>query len=257
MYRITTITVICKFTSRIDTQLVFNSISLSFDRVLETSFKGKTRSIYNKKEKDIDKLFMIKNNLYRYSNNEFTKLQIRSEPRGVFGNQVTLIIRSHTDNKVVNVKLFTNGSMQATGCMSLKGFCEILNKLNYDIQSFTNRLVVMTRPRYCLINACFKLGFKIDTRRLFNYLTSINVYSVYNFDRHACVNMKLSQGSVFVFTSGSVLITGVKKKSHIREMYKYVVKLILDNFGSIAHIETLSSLNDKHRPGPGPGPGPD
>jgi len=93
-----------------------------------------------------------------------------------------------------------------------------------------------------MINSNFKLQFKLDCEELFRILkahhkpktkdTAIgHVDCTYNPSRHACVNIKFPYSedqeiSIFVFHTGSIIITGGKNLQHIISAYKFIINII-------------------------------
>jgi len=188
------------------------------------------------------------------------------KPKSFF-NQVTIVVQSENNNEI-NIKFFKNGSVHVTGCKSAKHFensikiaFEELKKVKavYDpIQKKIIKKPFLTNPENFdidhindisirMINNGFKLGFKIDREDVYNIFKSKNVSCTYEPCVHACVNIKYnykntSSLSVFVFESGSIIITGVKTKDHIDEAYKFIIKFIYENFNKIYKVDTEEFL---------------
>ena len=65
-----------------------------------------------------------------------------------------------------------------------------------------------------------------------------NVESTFEPCVHACVNIKYmykntDKISIFVFESGSIIITGAKTRNHILEAYKFITKVLYENYNRV------------------------
>jgi TATA-box binding protein (TBP) (component of TFIID and TFIIIB) len=175
-----------------------------------------------------------------------------------FYNQATLIIEVQNKRRV-NVKLFKNGAIQMTGCKNMENFHEVLDilckyllkkKAIYDKE--TKKIVdkpFVTKPKNVsaskilnfkirMINSNFHIGFLINRENLYDILTKDNITCTYEPCIHACVNIKYSYKnkdliSIFVFESGSIIITGAKNKNHIVDAYNYITKILYENYEKI------------------------
>ena len=81
------------------------------------------------------------------------------------------------------------------------------------------------------VNRLKNIGFLINRENLFDLLTKANIRCTYEPCIHACVNIKYNYKnketiSIFVFESGSIIITGAKTKNHIIEAYKFITKIL-------------------------------
>lgn len=175
-----------------------------------------------------------------------------------FYNQATVIIDANNKRRV-NTKIFKNGSIQMTGCKSLDHCLDALNILCRElhcIKAVYNqkekkiiRKPFITDPenldinkiqnfKIRMINSNFDIGFLIDRLELFKLLTKKNITCTYEPCIHACVNIKYNYKnkdtiSVFVFESGSIIITGAKNKDHINEAYKFITNILVENYDDI------------------------
>lgn len=187
-----------------------------------------------------------------------------------FYNQATLII-DVKKKKGVNVKVFKNGAIQMTGCKSFKNcvdavtiLCNELqkNKAIYDKQErkiirkyFVNnpdnisslgndfKITCVTLDdvdvfKIRMINSNFRVGFLINRETLYSLLTKMEIRCTFEPCIHACVNIKFNYKnkdtiSIFVFESGSIIITGAKTKDHIVEAHKFITKILYENYYNI------------------------
>lgn len=176
-----------------------------------------------------------------------------------FYNQASLVL-GISNGKMINIKLFKNGAIQMTGCKNMQHFTDSLTKLFsfllkekavYD--PITKKIVdkpFVSNPeninltkisnfRIRMINSNFHIGFLINREILYNILSKdSHVTCTYEPCIHACVNIKYNYHnketiSIFVFESGSIIITGAKNKDHIIESYNYIIKKMYENYGMI------------------------
>lgn len=182
-----------------------------------------------------------------------------------FYNQVTLKVNTKKD-KLINIKLFINGSIQMTGCKSIEGAIEALEKLLYylkieksviDIKTFiledkpfVSNLTKLTIDdiydfKVAMINSNFSIGFNVDRYKLFNCMTNDKFDATYDPIIHAGVIVRHNTGdkiiSIFVFESGSIVITGARTCKQINDAYNFINKYLLQNYKFIVKANNLSN----------------
>lgn len=241
---ISTMTITCKVNSDFNVQNIGKYIDLNKNGIVE-AICGKDifRSLIPKK----------------------TSTQKNKKDKKQFYNQVTLKINTKKD-KIVNIKLFINGSIQMTGCKSIEGSIEALEKLLYylsieksiiDIKTFTlqdkpfvSNLSKLTVDdiydfKVAMINSNFNIGFNVDRFKLFNCMTNDKLDATYDPIIHAGVIVRHNTGdkviSVFVFESGSIVITGARNCKQIYEAYNFINKYLLQNYKCIVKTNNLSN----------------
>ena len=169
-----------------------------------------------------------------------------------FYNQVTTQTFTKNPDKVVNGKLFQNGSVQITGCKSVHNFVTAINTLcknlceEVHVIDFKNKKVIkkpftsninktkieeITKFNIVMINSNFDLGYKIDREELYLITKKENLPAIYEPIKHACVNIKYKYNikktiSIFVFESGKVIITGSTESDHIVKAYEFINNLL-------------------------------
>lgn len=212
---ISTITIICKLNSLIDVNEVIKNIDLKEDKIMYIRGMGVFKSLVKRRKK--------------------------KETKNSFHNQISIGIMV---DKIISIKLFINGSIQITGCKKIDDAVlalEILfNELKMDgltLQNINNLRVVM-------INSNFNIGFKIDRDKLFNLIKS-NVSCSYDKSIHACVDIKYTTNdkivSIFVFESGSIVITGANTLEHINNSYNFISRILLENYKKIVKRNALTN----------------
>jgi TATA-box binding protein (TBP) (component of TFIID and TFIIIB) len=174
-----------------------------------------------------------------------------------FYNQATFVINIK-NNKKVNLKLFKNGAIQMTGCKKIEHCSDALTvlceELNRKMAVFDKKEGKILKKEFAInpegvnvdsvvnfkirmINSNFRVGFMVNRENLFNILSKAEIRCTFEPCIHACVNIKHYYKneviSVFVFESGSVIITGAKTKDHITESHKFITKILYQHFNKI------------------------
>ena len=237
---ISTATITCQFDSTFDLENVGKYMKLSKDRIVYIKYgrdSGTVRSLIPIKEKAKRK---------------------KKKVKVAFYNQVTMkVISKHkAKDKPTNVKLFKNGSLQLTGCISVENFVDVITIVCEELK---NKRAVIELPKMNkmilkpfagtpenldvskvknikirMINSNFSIGFKVNRDQLYQLLLSENVDCRYEPCVHACVNLKYYHNkdkvSIFVFESGAIIITGGKSQEHIIGAYQFITKKLLDNY---------------------------
>lgn len=190
----------------------------------------------------------------------------KSKKRKAFYNQVSIGIKTKKKNKIMNVKLFSNGSIQMTGCKSIDNIIDALTKIFLELKVVkatldhkTNKIIekpFVVSPdkldiknlydiKICMINSNFSIGFNIDRDRLFDLLIEDKIDCSYDPIIHACVNIKYEYQeriiSVFVFESGAIIITGARSCTQIIEAYTFINKYLLSNYKYINKNNALTN----------------
>jgi TATA-box binding protein (TBP) (component of TFIID and TFIIIB) len=182
-----------------------------------------------------------------------------------FYNQATLKIKTKKD-KIINIKLFINGSIQMTGCKSIEGAYEALDKLFTELkvekaifdhkEHKINDIPFITKPentnlekisdfKIAMINSNFNVGFKVDRDKLYNIMVLEGVDCTFDPLNHAGIIIRYAHPdkviSIFVFESGSVVITGVRNCQQIQQAYDYINKYLLTKYHSIQKNDILTN----------------
>jgi TATA-box binding protein (TBP) (component of TFIID and TFIIIB) len=192
-----------------------------------------------------------------------------------FYNQITVLIRINTGPCIaedwesepkINLKLFKNGSVQMSGCKSLKSINIVLNKLIiklkeikaiYDKEkeniveiTYVENIKVLdiTYFKIDMINSNYKVNLQIDRDKFYNLLIKKKIKSSFEPCIRACIIVKhiplidnddQKEISIFIFQKGNIIITGARKKSHILSAYKYINNIL------IIHSDEINKKDDK------------
>lgn len=211
----------------------------------------------------------IVNNIVSIKKLQLSKKKKRKAKKNFF-NQVSLIFRSATlmgfdpdklsekeRNKMVNVKLFINGSIQMTGCKHLdniKKSLEVLfNKLKTTKAILNDKMEYIEIPfvdnvdnlninkvdvfNIEMINTNFNGLYQINRNKLFQLLLDNDIEVAFDPIIHASVNIKYRLTnlptkaiSLFVFESGSITIAGSNSYDEVLEAYNFIGKFIYQNY---------------------------
>jgi TATA-box binding protein (TBP) (component of TFIID and TFIIIB) len=183
-----------------------------------------------------------------------------------FYNQTTILIYpSNSLNNPINIKVFINGSLHLTGVKNMEDFSSVTNKL-IDILKMKNDKPFVETPnelgifdvKIRMINSGFKINFEIDRKKFASILylyhgkktkdTTIgHVDCKYNpKSGHSCVNIKYDYNngkaspSIFVFKTGSIIITGAKILDHIVMAHKFICNVLNKYYEKIKIIDLES-----------------
>ena len=252
--KISTMTITCNLDTLIDIQNVGKYISMSHGRIVCVK--------YGPNNSTVRTLIKLKK--------KAKKKEIKKQ-RQNFYNQATVIIDVE-DNRRVNIKVFKNGAIQMTGCKSYSNFitsmtilCAELKKNKAVYDKNTGKIVPkkfvdksnsvevdkIFGVKIRMINSNFDIGFLINRKQLNNLLNQKGIKSTFEPCIHACVNIKYVYNendivSVFVFESGSIIITGAKKREHIIEAYKFITAQLYENYDKIikSNVDTFLERDD-------------
>lgn len=153
-----------------------------------------------------------------------------------------------------------------TGCKSMEGSIEALEKLLYLLKiekavvnpktfKIEDKLFVSNPSKLnlehiydfkiAMINSNFCIGFNVDRHKLYNCMTSDKYDATYDPIIHAGVIVRYNTGdkiiSIFVFESGSIVITGARSCKQILEAYNFINKYLLQNYKYIVKTNNLSN----------------
>lgn len=190
----------------VDLQHLANEMELDIRGVCTTDFRGELRTLRTPKRRR------------------------RKKPN--FYNSMTLEVSVGEGERVMHFKVFRNGSIQGAGCQSVQHGNYAINVLKKSLEAVMQCELELSDLKINLINVNFKMGHSINRDVLHRLLLSEGQVSSYEKCKHAGVGLKfLPKGkerpiSVFIFESGSVVITGSKNEQHILEGYEYVCDFV-------------------------------
>lgn len=251
--KVSTITLDCKLHTKINVERFAKYVPLCEDGVLSVKFGDPENTRTNRT------IIFIKSKKKPSKRNFYNQVTIRMRPM------------NNPSRNPINIKVFKNGSLQMTGCKDMDDYHNVTNTLigilKTGVMIKRHKKIVKARlaeepkeigifdTKIRMINSNFKVDYNIDRKKLAKLLRvnhgfgSIDdefgyIQSKYEpTGGHSCVNIKhyydeTSRPSVFVFQTGSIIITGAKNYYHIISAYKFINKL-LERYYSAVRIPIL------------------
>lgn len=168
---------------------------------------------------------------HRYDTPVVTK---RGKVKKNFFNQATLTFKDITTK---SIKIFTNGKLQMTGITSLIEGQRVAHKVCVLIGKCTETLLFPVSVDIAMINSDFCIRKNVNLVRLMTKITGDVMFS-YDPDTYPGLKMKYNNVSIFVFSTGSVVITGSKSIHDLHNAFKYITNLVNVNAESCTWGET-------------------
>lgn len=195
-----------------------------------------------------------------------TKSKVSNRQSDVFLNQVTVSIVVKNKDKPVSVKIFNNGTVHFTGCVTIDNLLEATYKLcseccrdigildkNGKIKDikFVENKEMLRVENLCdnkvdMINCIFVVPFKIDRPKLQVLMKADGYNASYDSNGHAGVKIKYSNNekkiTIFVFESGSIIIIlGKQGFNRIIEIFNFIYTYLLENYESIVKDDDITT----------------
>jgi TATA-box binding protein (TBP) (component of TFIID and TFIIIB) len=234
---INTITIVCNVDINFNVGNIAKYIDMSMDTIKKVSHGRSGDNLTNR-------------------NLEFKKrIKPNNKNKKVFFNQVSLCVMVPSKKKKpVNLKLFSNGSIQMTGCKIIDNAIEALEVVFNELTKVKaivdpKTLKIVEKP-FCdkpdnlklssikdisiaMIVSKFMFPVKINRPNLYNLFLQSGMECSYEPELHASVDLKYLSGekkiSVFIFEKGSIVITGARNCVQIKEAYDFVNNYLLTN----------------------------
>ena len=190
------------------------------------------------------------------------KSEILNEPYQSKHDKLSLKSEILNEPKI-NMKLFQNGSIQMSGCKSIRNINIALNKLINRLSEIKGKIennkivekkfvensdnITIKNFKVNMINSNYKININIDRYKLYTLLNMKKIKCTFEPCIRACVivkyvppenNIDLKTISIFIFQKGNIIITGSRSKSHIMSAYEYINNILN------THINDISKQND-------------
>jgi TATA-box binding protein (TBP) (component of TFIID and TFIIIB) len=249
----------CKFDTKLNITNIENYLQLNSDDILTVK----------RNKESMRTLIVTKNKPKRMKKN--VTVEKKDTSKNSFYNQITVVVRvdegmiDDLDNAPrINLKLFKNGSVQMSGCKSIRNINIALNKLIVRLKEvkakFEDGKIIektfVEEPesltvkdfKIDMINSNYMVSMQVDRDKLYNLLQKKKIKSSYEPCIRACViikycpekdNKELKEISIFVFQKGNIIITGARSKSHIISSYNYMNDILL------THKEDIIKKDEK------------
>jgi TATA-box binding protein (TBP) (component of TFIID and TFIIIB) len=193
--RITTITMLCKFTCDVDIEKIRAAFSYGPIRIrrkgaLTNGFEWSLKST-------------------------------------AFYNQVTVGYEDQYSNK--SIKMFPNGSVQVAGCSDLRDCKRIMKQLAFLVQKVLDREepLEMENFRVVMINTNFSMNSSVNLMKVIDELSSDTKFVVsFNPERYSAVKVKFhpasntKQVTASIFSTGKIIVTGAETLREIALAYE-------------------------------------
>lgn len=163
---------------------------------------------------------------------------ISEKPDKKFYNCVTIISRDQYTNK--NVKIFPNGTIQATGCCDLADTVRISKRVSAVINAVMglNAEIPVESIKVRLINTNFSTNYVLNLHTLFREFKRDPNFSIEcNTERYSAVKVKFTpvegdkKVTVSIFSTGKILVVTGGGLNLIAAAYK-VINEKLERFGA-------------------------
>lgn len=237
---ISTMTLNCKLLTNVDL--------INFGKYVETTPDGiySIRYIEPKKKLKNGKYTCNKIIHNTLDDNELSKISktmkdalARKDGRGIFFNQnpVLMVPQNNIKHGPIDIKIFRNGSVHATGCKSMMDFycvgtklIEILKNPKNENKPFVldTEKIKLSSIKIQMINTNYHINYSINIYLLVNLLENNHKYATENYIEwkwkpavgHCCINTKFTNNdgnktSIFIFQSGAIIITGCQTIDHV------------------------------------------
>ena len=153
-----------------------------------------------------------------------------------FYNQITI---NYYDHSTKSIKVFSNGRLQITGLSSVsdakKAVQNLINILCLSKDSTESGNIMIKSSKIAMINSNFSFNIGIDIIKLKTDLEHKykNMQIIYNPDVYPGLKIKhttkTGMSSIFVFSTGNVVITGVKSINEIEESFECIAQTVVND----------------------------
>lgn len=142
---------------------------------------------------------------------------------GMFSNQVTCRVGTST-----SIKVFENGKIHITGTRSLSEACEKTWELFTRVLSTQEcEELVLDHFTHQMINLKFRLHAALVLEEFVERVRGQGVFTVfYDPSRYPGVRIKMLCGTLLVFATGSVLVTGAKTPDDLVSMVRFLARCL-------------------------------
>lgn len=162
-------------------------------------------------------------NKHRHDKPTVTK---RGKVKKNFFNQATITYR---DNTTKSIKVFTNGKLQMTGITSLIEGLRVARKVFEIVSECTGTNINVTDVRVAMINSDFCIRKNVNLPRLQNDIINRDVACGYDPDTYPGLKVKYNGVSIFIFSTGSVVVTGSKSLKELRDAFSFISTTITES----------------------------
>lgn len=148
----------------------------------------------------------------------------RGKVKKNFFNQATITYR---DNTTKSIKVFTNGKLQMTGITSLIEGLRVAHKICDIVSECTNTKIIVTNVRIAMINSDFCIRKNVNLHRFQCDIEDRNIDCGYDPDTYPGLKVKYKGVSIFIFSTGSVVITGSKSLKELQDAFLFISTMVV------------------------------
>lgn len=157
----------------------------------------------------------------RHDEPEVTK---RGKVKKNFFNQATMTFKDITTK---SIKIFTNGKLQMTGITSLLEGFRVAHRICDLVSRCTETTIHPVSVNIAMINSDFCIRRRINLIELMSHIKEHTC--TYDPDTYPGLKLKFNKVSVFIFSTGSIVITGSNNISHLHDAFRFVTDLIVEH----------------------------
>jgi TATA-box binding protein (TBP) (component of TFIID and TFIIIB) len=160
--------------------------------------------------------------------------------KNIFYNRMSMHVFIKGEKKPVNVKLFSNGAIQITGCKTTDNAVEALNKILVELQNTEAaenlnilELKNVKNFRIVLTNAYFNTPLPINLPRLHKMLISHKYRTTYNPPMYPLLDLRLKyldNWMTLFFSKCGVIITASEDYNSTLYGYNFINKYLSENY---------------------------
>jgi TATA-box binding protein (TBP) (component of TFIID and TFIIIB) len=144
------------------------------------------------------------------------------DTKKIFKNCISLMLPKIVNSKRSwNVKLFTNGSVQMTGCKNEHEMFYVIQKLN-EANIIQSNQIDISSIKIALINTSFDNNFCIPIDALCNQLNSDKIYTQLDY---GCIRFRINLATTCILPNNKILLSG-RNSTSILESYKFITEYL-------------------------------
>lgn len=262
--KISTITITAKLNSGIDLRIFSMHVPLHVDGIMSVKYGNKIDTTTNRSISDIEK-HTKKVSKTKKKRNFINQATVRIYPDRSTNNCINVKIFRNGSIQLTGCKCMED-------CYDV--IDKLIMIMMTPIIVNDDKIVFLEEPSQLhlsdvcirMINSNFKLNYRVDKDKLYSILRTNHHMSTHNKEigyveckynpLHACVNIKHlykpvnddpdavvhkskshpHKISIFVFQTGSIIITGAKNMHHVISSYKYINKILEKYFNQVRVI---------------------
>jgi len=235
-------------------RIIVRTIVDLFEKIVKKNKKQTKVNASIRQKRTESSNFYSQNTVLVQIDENYTKQLVYDENGIIIGSKNLPVITSKKNRpkdieRPINLKVFTDGSIQGTGGINVRKFYKACIILIRALKNPTNKaityLVIPEAPitisntSVDMINSNFSIGRVIDLCMLAQALKRFHgqsstepiKYKWRSSGGRSCINIKFpydecNSPSIFLFQSGNVIVTGGRKLLHLTKCKEFVLNLV-------------------------------